>query len=392
MPIWRQTLPLLAVALVSQTASAQLQCVIPVGCETTSRSGEQLIVVRLMTSASGGVVKGAVAFVPSSGKVESTEIDENGYVHARWSGDVGNGLVRVIASGSVDKMLYVDTIKLGAPATLLLDQRETPHWYQQHQMRTPVLARIRVSPNLACKEVGVVFRTGADGRISPDTAWAERTTADTTLCVATGRWTLGSAVGHQFARATLVNDPSQHVEYEAKSRTLPWIGMGVASTRNMRSFKTTESEKGVAKITRKIKNAAGTDSIEITSDSSLTSVKEVRRQTVLSPVIAVDFPIYLPSQSLRLSVAADIAHPATNWFVGFSILQITSGFEHEDVGYDIHIVGQLSKRDVLQNPVECAARTAKCESRSETRFVGVGMLLAVNAGGVLETLLTALTK
>jgi hypothetical protein len=193
-------------------------------------------------------------------------------------------------------------------------------------------------------------------------------------------------------RATLVGDKRQHADYRATARGLPWIGLGIAFTSNS-DFVTLSREKSALKITRKLPGTAPGETIEVSYDSTRVSpaaVDSVKQQWAFTPVVGVNFSPVLRLRWLRAFVGADTRNPTSNWYVGASVLQITSGFEQEDVGVDLHVVGQLSRRAILPETARCEPGSTTCVTENHTRFVGWGAILAVSASSVFEKLYAAL--
>lgn len=389
----------------STPAIAQrLDCVKPAGCTSPSRTSQEVIVVQLV----GPDVAGSqtIYFHPSMGKMlfDTVRADAKGVAVGVWTGDQSNRQVRIMVGTVTGGTALTRQITLGAQGTLVRAVAPAPRWYhdwglwsrdqqwyEKRQLRRPASVQIQVD-SAHCAENAVLFSShGKSSEVKPDTAFAQMYfRGGKPSCEANGFWLLGEGVGRNLLRATLLSDPEQRVELVAKSRAIPWFGLGLAYTSASKYVAMTTQEQTV-KVVRRFQTSPGGDSLEVAYDStvSVTGPKRVNYQNQLAPVIGVNFPLVLRAEWLRLYLGTDIKNPRSDWYVGVSLLQMTAGWQHESVGYDIDIVGHLSQRQVASDTL-CLSAPATCKTTPKTGFVGLGLVATVSTAPLLEKVFTAL--
>ena len=383
-----------------------LACITPMHCIAAERSEPMPLVMELVGKLPSNTSRSGIKVIFTSvagGQTDSATTDSSGVARVLWRAAGVSGADTIRVAAVVGRALVTQAIEIGiGKATFSLprtgDARwydqlwaPEPQWYVSRQLKTPLKATLVIPAGQRCERNGVVFHAMGDGAMAwPDTAWGE--IDRTGNCVAIGRVKLGPTVGRYAVRVTLVGDKRQYADYRATARGLPWVGLGIAFTSNS-EFLTLSREKSALKITRKLAGAAPGESVEVSYDStrvSAAAVDSVKHQWAFTPVIGVNFAPVLRLRWLRTFVGADTRNPTGNWYLGASLLQMTSGFEQEDVGVDLHLVGQISRRAILPDNAGCEMAAKTCLTENHTRFVGWGAILAVNANSVFEKLYTAL--
>jgi hypothetical protein len=276
---------------------------------------------------------------------------------------------------------------------------EGQHWYVGKQLRKPIVLSIEPPPGAGepskddCSGNAVVFRT-KEGTLLPDTAMAEWDVSRG-KCLLRARWKLGDVVGTTQAQATIVGSKTPPLTLNASAHALPWLGFGLAWTRVSAYDRVAQKTKSF-RVARRFATVSGLDSAEIAYDSvdSRTIPDLSTAQSVLSPTIGANFPLSLWAEGaarIRLSVAADIKRPLTDWFVGASPLRLFSGLASEAIGGDIQLVLHISRRELLKDKTGCSSGNG-CEVRPTTRVVGAGVMVQVSGETVLSTLVGAIAK
>src|SRR5262249_19133968 len=142
-------------------------------------------------------------------------------------------------------------------------------------------------------------------------------------------------------------------------------------------------------VARTFRNAAG-DSITLTYDSTRSkNAVDTAGRYHASPIIAVDFPLFLRADRLRFAAGLDLSTPTRDWYAGISLLQLTSGFRQEDTGIDLILASHFGKRDILENPTQCAAGTETCNTTTKG-YAAFSALFLLNGATVVDKLLSAL--
>ena len=410
--LMRLSLPiatLIALGVPGALSAQSMTCLQSSTCVIEPRGTHAVIAVRINGVTIPNDSSHAVYFHASGGKVtDSARVRRDGVAQAVWTGEEDGDSIVVRATFATTESVITRNIVLkgGPAASYTLDEAprkkalrnwfEVPNWYQGRQLKDPVGVVIRRDPSSPAAPVGswctkqkVVFRAlGESGTVTVDTARAQ--VYRNSECEARTHWRLGTTVGEQMVRASLVGGKKPEQEFRAHSRALPWFGTGLA-------WHGSPGYVGVEKKDKKISiTSTRTDSVtgittELATDSTVTvkGPDPVGRGKRLAPVLSVNFPLILGLQWLRLSIASDLASPTTRGFVGVSMLQPFHGFTQEDTGFDLHLVAEVTKRDELKDAPACAA-SGSCDTRPRTIFGGVGVMVMVNAASVFDKLFTVL--
>lgn len=400
---------LLAMSVIGGGAGAQqpaIRCVAPVNCSSSSGLAQELLSVDVVTSAGAPAGQDVVVyFRASNGKpmIDSAKTDKNGRATLAWRADGANrsSTIQVdalVAGAPAHKEIHIAIAPVlsavnGTSDPAWYSRRgfwsQDPQWYENHQLRHPAIVSLNV-PLAQCTTTAVLFRSfGKGAEAAPDTAFGELTKGGAP-CEARGYWTVGSGGTRQILRASLLADPDQRVDFHAKSRAVPWLGVGLAVTGSSK-YLAQISEDRVNRVTRRFQVGSGNDSLEFSFDSTSTATRpdSVAGKTQLAPVIGVNFPLILRAEWFRMYLGADLKTPRSDWYAGFSLLQMVAGWQQESVGYDLDIVAHVSQRHVITNP-ECFTAPATCNAETRTRMVGWGALLSLNTAPVLDKLFSAL--
>ena len=336
--------------------------------------------VRVKLTQGGAPIKGAkVTFEPDQGTIDPQAFtDASGVATALWRTEQplkSEVKIKVVADYSFqDKATHtVQTITLKPPAkgglglsaSDLAMIGDGQSWYAGKQLREPVMLRIDELGPDKCPSVFVQFKAyGENAAATPDSVQAQW---GANGCVAQSNWKLASIVGRQSLRAQLAEDPTVQRIFRATARKTPWLAIGLGLTH-------ASGFVGVKKIPR-----------DSTKDAPLISAPDnVRRGALFSPILGVNFPVATSADWLRFSLAADLKHVDTDWFGGISLLQLTNRLAHEDLGIDLQFVLHASRRAVLIDVPGCQIDPKKCDTRSETGIVGVGLAFEADATGALS--------
>lgn len=387
-----------------------VECLRPVGCVSGVPSKQEVIILKVTGTPDQPAGK-TVFFAASSGKMaDSVSVDSDGIAKALWTADRPASHVQISVTVA-GKNPQSQIIRFGQPVKLAepilprprwyhdagLWSRD-PQWYEKRQLKRPMSVAITdmrdsaITDRAQCEGAAVIYSShGKSSEVKPDTAYGHlyyRGNART--CEANGNWLMGEGAGRHLLRATLVSDASERVEYTASSRALPWLGLGLAASYDSRFVESATKEQAI-KVTRRSQVTAGGDSLEVTYDSTakVTRPDSVDTGARLSPVIGINFPIVLRAQWLRAYLGADLKNPRSDWYAGLSLMQLTAGWQHESVGYDLSLVMHISRRSIVTNP-DCAPTPAACEVETRTRPVGGALVFSINAESVLDKLFTAL--
>lgn len=378
----------------------QLTCARPANCAATARSSNEHIVVRVQETVNGKLQSGGnreVRFTASNGKLADATVktDTAGYAVNPWTGDASNSEVSILATAVVNGKPETVTITLGGPYRLaiLAPSSGEREWYQERQLKDPVEVAIQNASLLDCPHLAVAFRASTDGALAPDTVpgeWRALAGGLASGCVASTRWRLGKTVGVQTLRYSLVNDAREAGVVQAKSRAIPWVGIGLAATRLPEYYRLNEK---TAKIHVVHKGLApnGIDSVEVSYDSTASSrgLQKVSHDYAFAPVVGVNWPLMLKWRDVRAFVGADMQQPTRSWFAGASLSQAAAGWLHEDVPIDVQFVAHFARRDEVTNPGACANDAKTCEVAPHVAM-GYGFIVATNAATALEKIYTAL--
>ncbi|HEX5871853.1 MAG TPA: hypothetical protein VFY65_15600, partial [Longimicrobium sp.] len=268
-------------------------------------------------------------------------------------------------------------------------------WYEKRQLRDPVIVDVEGVKNAtACHNTVVVFRPTGGGSVSPDSVravWNDRVRVripgqpvrpDTT-CSARTRWRLGEGVGEQHLRAQLAggngaNGRSQ--QFRATARALPRLTAGLALTGTDGYTRVSTSADTVV-VTRQ----SGDSTVTTRRVTEHKSPSRVEGTWTVTPVVGFDWPIIPQVHSLRVSAAASLADPDKEWLFGLSLLQIPFGLQHEAVGVSLHVVGQVSRRTIVEDAEACRT-LEQCGTAKRVRITGGGLMFVVDGIGLLSTL------
>jgi hypothetical protein len=397
---------MIAAALAAPPSAAQtqddtpLQCLQPAPekanapCTLTARRnpGLEPIVVQLKVNDVPQADVPVTFSVEPGGSLSNTLVrtNANGEARTTWSGEL-SAPVTVTAVAEAGETRHTRTIQIKAP-----EPAPSPHtlsmrpsrngdkqaWYEKRQLRDPLIVDVVGADATSCDKEVVVFRPTGGGSVSPDSVRAEWIDS-LSLCSARVRWRLGEGVGEQHLRAQLAGgsgEKGRSEHFTATARALPRLTAGLAFT-------------GTSGYTRVISTA---DTVVVTrqsADSTVTTRRvtghkapdRVEGDWTVTPVVGFDWPIIPRVHGLRVSAAASLADPDKEWMFGVSLLQIPFGLQHEAVGVSLHMVAQVSRRKVVEDPQACRT-LEQCDTNDGVRFTGAGLMFVTDAATALGTL------
>jgi hypothetical protein len=363
-----------------------------------------------------------VTFESSAGSIRvNAESDSDGTVEVKWFGAVERQPVTIdavatFAGQRVPRQVRIERTGEGSPFRVDKLWGDRQAWYEERQLVDPVAVELRqpivttdgdtimrAVPREKCSGQRVVFRQIGSGTATLDTVsvtygrpkvwWGNRVRSSMSVppgetCVAQTRWNLGKSLGEQYLVASLVGGTGDPLVFSARSRALPRIVAGLAGT-TFREYDRVSESKRTFTVVRRI-----TDDVVVTEDSTAVVKKAATGGggVQYAPVVGIDWPLVHRVTWLRVSTSADVRDPRDNWFVGFSGLQALWGLSQESVRYDVQVVLNMGRRDVLTNPTACDGNGDLCKVDSETGLWGAGVMFVLDGGSFLGDLLKALAQ
>lgn len=398
---WFSTIAAVALTAVPSMGHAQLRirCVQPAPadvngpCILTARRDPGLEPIVVVVEQDGVPKHGiSVIFSTSVGGVEDTLAvsQANGEARTVWSGSLA-APVTVTATAVLGGARHSLPIQVKAPDparvyTLHIRSErggDGQDWYEKRQLPEPLIVDIIGADNITCAGEVVVFRPTGGGSTSPDSVRAEWNDK-TSICSARARWRLGEGVGDQHLRAQLAGSNGANgrsAQFTATARALPrlFAGLALTATTGYRRVSTTAD---TVVVTRQSDDSTVT-SRRVTTHRAPERVNEEWRK--IQPVVGFDWPMLPRNGRLRASIAASMEHPTTDWMFGISLLQMRYGVQHESVGVSIHLIGQVSRRSVVENALACR-NLEQCGTDDRVRVVGGGLMFVADSGTLLGPL------
>jgi hypothetical protein len=368
-------------------------------CTITLRGSVEPLIVALEFG--GRPVRGAhVTFTAARGAVtrRTVQSDTLGFAETVWRGgaDPGSPPDTVRIEVSQGEWYAARTMVLKPPAKTIdlalaqpgdsMNAGDNQSWYLSRQTRKPIrVGVLGPSTEAECRSSIVAFKASGDGVPFPDStrgAWLGN------RCVAEARWKLASTVGEQYLRAIAGSDPAkQQTVFRAQARNVPWVAAGLAFTYVSRYDRLASTSQDLQIVT---KSGAAETTFKITKTTN--TADSSRAGAVFTPTLGINTPVFTSWRGVRVSVSADVQHVSTDWFAGFSIPQLLNNVFAEDMGVDLQVVAHLSRREILTNPVQCAVTPSSCDTKKRTRPVGGGLVVQINGGAVLSTIMSLFPK
>lgn len=280
----------------------------------------------------------------------------------------------VLAAGGLGSLTVVglptqlgaqDDVSATTEGPLEVMSGEGQYWYTGRQLRTPIVFRLPDADEEECVNARAAFRPSASGTPSPDTVngrW------ENGQCLFSSFWTLGSQVGRQHLKATLVGTPELSTDVSATAREGARVFFGMAYTPRQDSY--TEL------------SAAGDGTSE---------VRSVERRAVVRPIIGVDFPLWPTWERIRVSAATSAKEIDEFFYFGISGLQVAVfGHAQEASAIDLHVGLQLSRRDLGFQGAACDDQPF-C-TRRDLRVGGLALLLTIDSASAFKGLAGAVLR
>ena len=366
-PGWDPDLELGAQSIACPDAKPDGGCGITLGSTTSAG-------VRVRFTQDGvGIPDSWVWFYPEQGAIEdSLRTDATGTVPAHWTSeqpvtsDVNIRVVALLKRPKRPTIRVVRTITLKPPPKPgsgitradIWTTGDGQSWYATKELRVPIAVHWHGAPE-SCGRNYFMFKAAPDGNVMADSVPGELLGGD---CVAQSYWVLGKTVGNQSLRVQLAGDPSVQRTVYAKARKLPWLAAGLVASY-------ASEYVGV----KQVPDTAGKATPTHPEPDS------VPKGPVFAPLIGINFPLATDAERLRFSLAADLKNVQTDWYGGVSLLQLTNGVAHEDIGMDVQAVLHLSRRTELKDVAGCSGDTHKCATRKRASIVGLGLAVEGDA-------------
>lgn len=271
-------------------------------------------------------------------------------------------------------------------------------WFSGSQLpaRDSVGTRIKESTidKTTCEALSVRYKAYS-GTVSPDTTitGAYRATNDGTAgCFFETHWRLGDAIGIQHMMVT--SNFSDRMMLTAAARRKPSIRVslalaGLAGGDDGWFFggKSTIAQSKIRAIkveeTRPDGKKVFYDDVEYGPEA----IQAEKFSVKVLPLLIVDGPPVVRAEWLRLAAGASILDPATDFFAGFSVLQLSKKLAMEDAGFDAQLGVMISRDERLEEPADCQValtsgnadlRKTECDTTRIPRLSGIAAMASVD--------------
>jgi hypothetical protein len=365
-------------------------------------TGLQPLVIRVLDGLKAPLVgiPVTVTAIPGGAVVGRAITDALGLASVSYAGNPATAGVTISAAVTVGGQPFQATTVVVKARTIDSIANVHQAWYVERQLPGAIQVHLSPDTEAECLASTVRFRALTDGSIAaPDTArgfwetqaksgrwWEFKRKPLPPHCVASGRWRLGKENGEQFMRVDLLGGASLFRTVSTRARALPRVMGGLSlNVFGVPQNSRLSVDSTIVKVTRTF---AGGQTV---SDSVVKNY-EIDSATAhrFSPILGVDWSPWLPWGRVRMIVGTNPTNAANEWVFGVSALQFLFGPQRESVGYDVQLVSDWRRRDVISNLDTCRGTLPTCTTRkTKLNLSGVALLFTVDGTYLIKDLITA---